>query len=330
MPSLVQSSRSCLDLVEDYRQSRVSATTTLAEVLKFRGVGNLDVYNITAPFSWGGEAWLLGRVEARDTEHSHVLFFRQNGEAWEPDPTIPGFDSMQDPCVTFVDGELVFGGVRFPIPLANGETGWRMEFYRGGSPGRLRHFFTGPDKMKDIRLKQTKDGRIAVFTRPQGVRGGRGKIGFLLVDSLEDLSCELLETAPLFERLFLESEWGGANEIHLLSNGLLGVLGHIACFDEFGHRHYYSMIFSVDAGTGEASELRIIAERDDFPPGPAKRPDLVNVIFSGGLLRNGGEAVLYAGVSDAGASCLRLPDPFADHEAGTFAVHGLKNVSGVL
>lgn len=328
MPSLAQSSRSCLDLVEDYRQSRVSAALPQSEALKFQGVGALDVYNITAPFSWAGETWILGRVEARDTEHSHVLFFRQNGEDWEPDHSIPGFDSMQDPCVTFVDGELVLGGVRFPIPLKNGETGWRMEFYRGSSPDRLRHFFTGPDKMKDIRLRQIADGRIAVFTRPQGERGGRGKIGFLVVDSLDDLDCGTLEQAPLFEHLFLESEWGGANEVHLLSNGHLGVLGHVACFDDLGHRHYYAMVFFVNPATAEASELRIIAERDDFPAGPAKRPDLVNVIFSGGLLREEGAAVLYAGVSDAGAARLCLDDPFLCCEAPT--APELKNAADVL
>lgn len=282
--------------------------------LSFRGVGGNDVYNITAPFFWHGESWILGRVEARHTEHSEIRFFRGSGTEWEA-ASFRAFENMQDPCVTFVGDELVLGGVKFPVSLAGGEIGWRMEFYRGTSPDRLERFFTGPDKMKDIRLKGLADGRIAVLTRPQGKIGGRGKIGFTIVKSLDHLDAGGIERAPLFENLFLDDEWGGANEVHLLSDGTLGVLGHIACFDEREHRHYYAIVFVVDPATGEASEPRIIAERSDFPDGPAKRPDLVNVIFSGGLLRDGdGGATLYAGVSDAEAACMRMPDPFRTAE----------------
>src|SRR5690606_41956515 len=53
----------------------------------------------------------------------------------------------------------------------------------------------------------------------------RGKIGFTKVNRLEDISVEVINDAPLLDQ-FLDEEWGGANEIHLLSNGLLGVLGH--------------------------------------------------------------------------------------------------------
>jgi hypothetical protein len=102
----------------------------------------------------------------------------------------------------------------------------------------------------------------------------------------------------------------------VLSNGKLGVLGHIARFDERERRHYYGMVFSVDPRTGDASPLRVIAQRSMFPPGLAKRDDLVDVIFSGGLLRHGdGTATLFAGISDIEAACLRIPDPFADDEA---------------
>lgn len=256
---------------------------------------------------------MFGRVEHRDTECAEIVPF-VNANAmlhWEVAPYYSPFPEMQDPCVTVIDGQMVLGGVRFPVRLSDGTTGWRMEFFRGDSSGNLRHFFTGPEKMKDIRIRQMADGRIAVFTRPQGQIGGRGKIGFCIVDSLEALIQEDLERAPLFEHLFLDSEWGGANEIHLLDGGLLGVLGHIACFDPEGNRHYYPMVFRVDPVTGKAGPLRIIAERSDFPPCPAKRSDLQDVIFSGGLIRQGNRrATLYAGLSDAVAARLELEDPF--------------------
>jgi hypothetical protein len=72
----------------------------------------------------------------------------------------------------------------------------------------------------------------------------------------------------------------------------------------------------VHPDTRRAGALRIIARRCDFPEGPAKRPDLADVLFSGGLLRHGdGTATLFTGLSDAEAGYLRMDDPMAPFEA---------------
>jgi len=285
--------------------------------LQFVNVEGCDVYNTTAPFEHDGKTIIAGRVEPRDTEVATTVFFARRAEgAWEPFPGAARLPGLQDPCVTVIGGELIVGGVRSPVELADGRVGYRMEFYRGRSLGALRQFLVGPDGMKDIRLVQLPDGRVAVFSRPQGVVGGRGKIGFAIVAGLAELTAELIESAPLFPSQFLDDEWGGANEIHVLSNGRLGVLGHIACFDDQEHRHYYGMVFSVDPATGAATPLRMIAQRSMFPAGPAKRNDLADVIFSGGLVRHGdGTATLFAGISDVETAYLRIPDPFAEFEA---------------
>nr|WP_268748345.1 DUF1861 family protein [Gracilibacillus boraciitolerans] len=108
---------------------------------------------------------------------------------------------------------------------------------------------------------------------------------------------------------------GGANEAHILSNGLVGVLGHIACFDNDGNRHYYPMIFVLNPITGEYSDIELIAKRAHFLPGETKRPDLKDVVFSGGLIRKSdGTANLYAGISDAEAHKLIINDPFLQFE----------------
>jgi hypothetical protein len=191
-----------------------------------------------------------------------------------------------------------------------------MEFYRGNSVDNLKLFLEGPEKMKDIRLVELADGQIGVLTRPQGVKGGRGKIGFLAVPSLTAITAEAIQEAPLFEGQCRDDEWVGANEAHRLQNGMIGVLGHIAYFDAKEHRHYYAMVFCIDPRTGRATSPEIIASRSDFPDGPAKRPDLVDVMFSGGLVRHGnGTATLYAGLSDAEAGRVLLPDPFSKYMA---------------
>lgn len=290
-------------------------TPVSCQKLAFDGIARRDVYNITAPFELDGRRIIAGRVEDRNVELSEIVFFAEDRSVWRPVPCAVTFPGLQDPCVTFIGATLVLGGVRFPVPLADGTQGWRMEFYRGTSLNNLELFLIGPERMKDIRLVELADGRIAVLTRPQGEKGGRGQIGYFAASSLESISAAAIEAAPVFAHQCRADEWVGANEAHLLRNGKLGVLGHIACFDRHEHRHYYPMVFFIDPATGTSTQPEIIASRAEFPPGAAKRPDLVDVMFSGGLVRHEDEtATLYAGLSDAEAGCARLPDPFVHCE----------------
>ncbi|MFD1179099.1 DUF1861 family protein [Paenibacillus puldeungensis] len=299
-------------MIEAYRNKADKAAAV--EKIKFDGVGTRDVYNISAPFEDEGELVIAGRAENRKSEESEVRFFVRRQESWVPREGAPVF-TLQDPFYTRIGGELVFGGVQtFPHPMIEHALSWRTIFYKGACIAKLAPFFQGPDQMKDLRLVELPDGTIGVFTRPQGQKGGRGKIGFTKVDDLSQLTAELVEHAPLMDQ-FSAEEWGGCNEIHVLSNGKIGVLGHIARFDNQGGRHYYPMIFALDPTTGDYTDMEIIAERKDFLDGPSKRPDLVDVVFSGGLIRHpDGKAELYAGISDAEAQKLSIPDPFLKFE----------------
>ena len=219
--------QTCVELLQEYQAKNLDIK---GEKIVFGGVEGQDVYNITAPFADQGELVIAGRVEGRNTEHSVVKFFVQKDGVWSPREGAPTL-TLQDPFVTRIRGELVLGGVEiFPHSTIPGALGWRTIFYRGQTINQLKKFTTGPDGMKDIRLVEMADGRIGIFTRPQGDVGGRGKIGFITVDSLEDVSSNIMEQAELLDQ-FVDEEWGGANEVHVLKNGWLGVLGHIACFD---------------------------------------------------------------------------------------------------
>ncbi|WP_058303009.1 DUF1861 family protein [Gorillibacterium timonense] len=309
--------QTCLEMLEEYRERRSAATASSARKLEFDRVDGKDVYNITAPFEDEGEWKLAGRVEGRDTEFSEVLIFHLNGEVWEPDARYAPLP-LQDPFYTRIGGELILGGVSLipdkddPHRIAS----WVTAFRRGAALSGLTPFLTGPDHMKDVRLVELPDGEIGVLSRPQGEKGGRGKIGFTRASSLTAVTAEEIAAAPLFESMFPDEEWGGANEAHVLKNGLIGVLGHVASFDEAGDRHYYPMTFAFDPATRNRTPMKIIAERADLPAGPAKRPDLADILFSGGLIRHeDGTADLYVGISDAEAGVIRLPDPFLEYEA---------------
>ena len=300
------------ELLEQFDDRNLSP----GQLIRFEGVGDRDVYNITAAFIDQGEFIIAGRVEDRTTEFSEVVFFRQIGDVWLPHPDYPTY-AMQDPFFTWLRGELVIGGVRViadPLHPRN-IVAWVTEYYRGKNIAGLEAFLMGPYHMKDLRLIELASGEIGIITRPQGYKGGRGKIGFFKVAAIEEITIKNIYNAPLFLDQFLDEEWGGANEPHLLSNGLIGVLGHIACYDIMGSRHYQAMTFAFHPDTMEKTPMKIIARRSNFPDGPYKHLELVDVIFSGGLVRKGGGlADLYVGASDADAYVIEIPDPFLEYE----------------
>ncbi len=295
---LINSDLKVSELLSNYKK-----TINGFSKLKFSGVDNKDVYNITAPFFQNSDLYIAGRVESRHSEiDSKTMFFRNEGSSWILDENMPVFN-LQDPFLTKIDNLIIFGGVKVYSDTEDKSVlTYKTVFYKGEDIRKLEKFFEGPERMKDIRLIQLSDKRIGVFTRPQGKIGGRGKIGFAIINSLEDLSQEIILNAELIDGLFTEEEWGGVNEAHIIDKDNLGILGHIAYFSEDNSKHYYSMSFIYNLSEKKALFLKIIARRDDLSIGESKREDLKDILFSGGLIRNeDGSAKLYVGAGDAEA-----------------------------
>ncbi|MFA5773552.1 MAG: DUF1861 family protein [Candidatus Paceibacterota bacterium] len=302
----------CIGLINDFDKKEIPQ----GEKLQFEGVDGYDVYNISAPFYIGDKVFVTGRVEkTEEIDDSQVMLFEKKDGGWCLANEQPKF-KMEDGFATHIGDELIIGGVEvYPDSTEENPNhkSYRTIFYRGKDTASLEQFAVGPDTMKDIRLISLPNGKIGVFTRPQGEIGGKGKIGYMEIDSLDDLKKkDILNNAEIIENQFPEGEWGGANELHLLSDGRIGVIGHIAYQDEKG-KHYYAMAFIYDPKTKSASPMEIIATRKNFPNGKAKRPELDDIIFPGGLIRNGdGTAILYAGLGDAETGRITIKDPFEE------------------
>src|SRR3989344_7911135 len=303
-----------LHSTELLRRFETKESLPIGEKLRFSGVGEKDVYNISGPFRIGNATVLVGRVEARGSwADSHLLFFEEKKGLWTPVENAPIL-RLEDGFATHIGDETIVGGVEiYPNPAAVNyrNVGYRTVFYRGDDLTSLQKFAVGPDMMKDIRLAPLANGRIGVCTRPQGGRNGKGKIGYVELRQLEDLNAENILNAKIIENQFAPEEWGGANDLHSLQDGRIGVIGHIAYQDAQGGTHYCVMSFLYDPEAHGASPIEIIATRKNFPAGDEKMPELADVVFPGGLLRNDdGTATLYAGLSDAEAGRITLPDPF--------------------
>lgn len=293
-------------LLTEFDHSTVKKT----HQLKFHGVDGFDVYNITAPFESDGKIYIAGRVEKRNSELSEVVFFEEKDEVnYVADETISRL-SLQDPYVAKVNDELIIGGTEvFEHPDKEGALWYKAVKYRGKSLKNLTRFFEGPHGMKDIRIVQLHNEKILVFTRPQGEIGGRGQIGTIIVDKIEEICDVDLEKAPLLD-IFIPEEWGGANEAHLLDSGKIGVLSHIAKFDEEENRHYYASSFTYNSESREVEDFKIITTRDNLTEGESKRPDLQDVVFSGGIKIDGEKARLYVGAGDCEAHYVEIDNPF--------------------
>ncbi|MGI6392318.1 MAG: DUF1861 family protein [Candidatus Izemoplasmatales bacterium] len=280
--------------------------------LKFRGALGFDLYNPSHEFNFDGDCYIAVRVEKRDSEISGVRIFKKSPDNVY-DITDFSFQLLQDPFVTKIEGEIVFGGTAIEIDGKRKIVNWHTDFYKGPSLKELKFFLKAPDKMKDVRLHEHEG--IHVFTRPQGGTAGPGKIGYFKANSLKEVTSEKIADAAVLDSHFASGEWGGVNQVLTLDNGLLGIVGHIAKMTGNGTRNYYGMVFCFDPFTKSSSKIKIISERSDFPPGPSKRSDLYNVIFPGGIIRQKkGFATLYAGLSDAQIASAIIPDPFKEYE----------------
>jgi hypothetical protein len=247
-----------------------------------------------------------------DERVSKSLFFKENVQTkeWELDLTMPCFN-LQDPFIFGFKDYIIFGGVEILKRENRKHLSYRNVFYKGRSVNLLTRFSHGLWGMKGIRFTGLADDKIGIFTRLQGLRGGRGKIGFLKIDDLGEFTPRKFSNAPIMEKMFSREEWGGVNEVHVLKNGGLGVLAHIAKFDKLGVRHYYPITFMFDCEKQEFSRMKIILKRSILPVGEAKREDLFDVVYPGGLIRNEDRtADLYVGVGDLEAYIINIKDPF--------------------
>ncbi len=303
----------CSELVTEFEDTDFPYQS---KILKFSGIGEHDVYNISHPFEINSRKVIAGRVEKRGAwADSNIVFFEENGSSWNPIEEAPVL-KMEDAFATNIGDEIVLGGVEVYTTdntFNSKGIGYRTIFYKGKCFSTLKRFAQGPNQMKDIRLTHSTNGKIMVCTRPQGGEFGRGQIGYTEIENLDELHEENILKAQIVENIFAPDEWGGANELHLLPDGRMGVLGHIAYEDEKQCKHYYAMTFIYNPTTHKISPIKILATRKNFPSGAAKKAELEDVVFPGGLVRHlDGTATLYAGLSDAQAGSIDLPDPFSN------------------
>ena len=277
-----------------------------------------------------------------------MLFRKQDIGTWLREEKLLPFLNFQDPFVTEINGETVFGGVEYPIPNMPPLHAFRTVIYRGPNIFSLERFAEIPGKCNRL----VEDG---LYTRPQSPDGappwyigGRGQVGFIPLESIDQIlklrdyhNPDTLVNAP--HGLFVteetnpdvDPEWGGFNDSHKIRvthNGSVHevylVFGHIARYspetvvltggEAFHPKEYYPMVCLHNPQNNRASTPAIIATIEDFGDEvPAKRLDLFRVVYKGGAnispagLRDG-EHYVHFGVGDATAYDAKLNPVFLE------------------
>ena len=308
------------ELLKIYRKNKMVRE---ARILHFPTEPDEAVYNPSTPFTLGKKRFIAGRSEKGF--RSQIKFFTVEGENYIPFQTNTKL-LLEDPFVTQIGDELFVGGVRLEYDSPEDEENFRYsafitDFYRGKDIHSLQRFAIGPRNMKDIRFTAMPNGKLALCTRPHGLEkeyGFSATIGFTVLDDLNQLNADTIANAPILTHLFADGEWGGANQLFVLKNGMIGVLGHMARGEYDGDvyvRHYYSMVFAIDPITRNHTQPKIICERADFPTTAVRNAGLEDIVFTAGLERyEDGTACLYTGLSDAAAGCAIIRDPFIEYE----------------
>jgi len=223
---------------------------------------------------------------------------------------------LEDPYVSLIGDEITLGGTHVRMVACDIGT-FHGYFYRGKDIHDMVFFTSGPEGMKDIRLIDL-GSKTGVFSRPRGEHirqkhGSEAIVGYAEISSLNELTPEVIENAPIVNNLFGKDQWGGANQVYLLEDGMLGVIGHISYIDA-DLQVYMNMSFVMDRKTNRADELKIIGTRKCYPDGPFKKPYLEDCVFTGGIvMRDDNKVDLYSGIGDVETGRITIDYPFKDH-----------------
>ncbi len=252
------------------------------------------------------------------------------------------FDNMEDPFISTIRGEIIFGGVVMEFPT-DGKSTEKVpvesdahfdytkadvvvttQFYRGKTISELRHFAT-IRHMKDIRLCELSDGSILIATHPQGGEAGIAGIGITRVKSLDDLTQETIDSAPVIKDLTDGDMKIGALALYPIpldgsgdtGQEAVGIIGAIAYADENKDWHYPAIAlkilnpYSFETEGIKHTPLDVIASRQNWTEGLSKRRQTKDVVFPAGIVREDDYTLLIAGLSDAQTGELVIRDPFA-------------------
>lgn len=294
----------------------------LGQILSVAGLKPTEIAYNPAVIIQDGQKIIAARVESRDsTWHDpdqydpHIMFYQRAGDSLHLLPRSPVFVRYEDPWATWLTTsvgtrQLLFGAVWVDYSVSPPVITTRI--FLAPSVQELDPFSPVVEirGMKDVRLCQLPDGRLAVFTRPQFDDMFFGRIGFIIIDDLADLTSAVPQAALL--KIDMDSSGKiGANEVLYYQNRLQ-VICHVATLGSARDLHYRAFHFSLDPDSPFTGQIHLspLCCRSDFPTSLPKADYLEDVVFPGGI-GSPQEQEFYCGLSDSSLGVFPWSVPLA-------------------
>lgn len=309
-------SRDCT-MVPERKKFEEEKVIQEAVFLTFKGVDGYDVYNCSVPFSFDGTRHIFGRVERRNEwVNSYVRVFAETGhDEWTlvPDSMIW---QLEDPYISKVHGKIVFGGTR--VTKNRGKCCDYFSDFYFGPWGDLLYYTSGPKRMKDIRLVELADGKIGIFSHHKS--NHECLTGFAVINKLEELSAEVIDSAVPIDHTAFGDAWGGVNQAYLLTTGKIGCISHHGYIADDENNEmlnvYCITSFVYEPSTNNVYSYKILGTKNCFPESEPKVPRLADCAFVSGItMRQDGKCDLYSGVGDTEEGRMVIDYPFEGHGA---------------
>lgn len=286
------------------------------KLLTVKGLSKNEIAYNPAVILQGKQKVIAVRVESKDSDWQgsnydpHIMFYRREGSQLVLLPKTPIFIRHEDPWATWINSpfgppELLFGAVCPDLSTSPPTVTTRI--YLAPSVEQLDPYrpYLEVRGMKDIRICQLPEGKLAVFTRPTINHMFFGRIGFAIINSLPELP-EAVKDAQLLNLNIDSSSIVGTNEVSF-SSGQVQVFCHVATksLDEAMHYSAYKFLVDPNNPFSQQIPLQQVCARADFPSCPAKTKFVEDVVFPGGT---GGlrETDFYCGLSDAAIGVISL------------------------
>jgi hypothetical protein len=290
---------------------KVEENLTKTKVIKVNGLGIDEIaYNpavIIDDIGGSVKTILALRVEHKnshwmsDLYNPHIRFFKYEKGVLSPLENTSIFEMHEDAFATwFVEGnkkKLLFGAV-FVDRTDRQSPQVTTRFYTADSVFDLNpkeEPFAIIHNMKDIRLVQNpNNGKFFVLTRPtEGEKVGEGRIGFLTINRLNELTDKNVNKAKLLPIIGINlDEKIGSNEVHFINTNnkpKILVYSHVAKCDgndwEKDNLHYQAMRFVFDPNSPFSQpivpEIFLSTEMVEGHS-QGKYPRTTDVVFTGG------------------------------------------------
>lgn len=281
--------------------------------------GDITFYNPSSPFKLSDEAgspeYQFFRVEPIGCEDSYAAPYKLENGIYQPVHQLERL-RLEDPSVVRIQGKnILIGAEVWPdrTPENPHGTNYCNVFYEIiGNFEEYKPIGRGPSRMKGIKLIDLGEDGIGVMSRPHIDEKKRGVLAFQVINNCDDLNPEKLLNGNIITNQVPDGNWVGVNEMYLLPNGKIGVLGHVAYEDRILGKQYAAMVFQYDWRTHLATPIKVIATADDFPESESKTSAHNGVIYPCSLKFdfNAPFATLLASLRDARYAGKRIFNPW--------------------